>query len=211
MSFYLEVAKLRAARVLWARLVQERYKPNNPKSLLLRTHCQTSGYSLTGREAASLISRVAVLRRSIWFVPLRYVGTAAGAYGHVVFSTHYSVHGLGGASQITGRSLANFCLYNTPLSKDVSRCLGRGTHRRACLCPSISTKGDRYEGTAQNSVAFPGTLSRGCNKNVLSLDKSDSSPFCENSDLVIQTELRRRYFCPEAGGHFHTRTPRLPG
>lgn len=48
MSFYLEVAKLRAARVLWARLVQERFKPKNDKSLLLRTHCQTSGYSLTG-------------------------------------------------------------------------------------------------------------------------------------------------------------------
>lgn len=50
MSFYLEVAKLRAARVLWARLVQERFKPKNDKSLLLRTHCQTSGYSLTGLE-----------------------------------------------------------------------------------------------------------------------------------------------------------------
>lgn len=51
MSFYLEVAKLRAARVLWARLVKERFQPKNPKSLLLRTHCQTSGYSLTGGGA----------------------------------------------------------------------------------------------------------------------------------------------------------------
>lgn len=51
MSFYLEVAKLRAARVLWARLVKERFQPKNPKSLLLRTHCQTSGYSLTGTDA----------------------------------------------------------------------------------------------------------------------------------------------------------------
>lgn len=50
MSFYLEVAKLRAARVLWARLVKERFQPKNTKSLLLRTHCQTSGYSLTGEE-----------------------------------------------------------------------------------------------------------------------------------------------------------------
>lgn len=56
MSFYLEVAKLRAARELWARLVKERFQPKNPKSLLLRTHCQTSGYSLTGTngEKASL-------------------------------------------------------------------------------------------------------------------------------------------------------------
>lgn len=52
MSFYLEVAKLRAARVLWARLVKERFNPKNPKSLLLRTHCQTSGYSLTGKHVS---------------------------------------------------------------------------------------------------------------------------------------------------------------
>lgn len=55
MSFYLEVAKLRAARVLWARLVKERFQPKNAKSLLLRTHCQTSGYSLTGVLCADLV------------------------------------------------------------------------------------------------------------------------------------------------------------
>lgn len=49
MSFYLEVAKLRAARRLWSRLVRERFAPSNPKSLILRTHCQTSGYSLTAQ------------------------------------------------------------------------------------------------------------------------------------------------------------------
>lgn len=72
MSFYLEIAKLRAARVLWARLVKERFQPKNPKSLLLRTHCQTSGYSLTGirtregglrkREDAWLEIQIAGLR-----------------------------------------------------------------------------------------------------------------------------------------------------
>ena len=43
MNFYMEVAKLRAARRLWSKLVQERFEPKNPKSCLLRTHCQTSG------------------------------------------------------------------------------------------------------------------------------------------------------------------------
>jgi methylmalonyl-CoA mutase len=38
------VAKLRAARFIWATMVKERFKPKNPKSLVLRTHCQTSGY-----------------------------------------------------------------------------------------------------------------------------------------------------------------------
>ncbi|MFM8152386.1 MAG: methylmalonyl-CoA mutase family protein, partial [Polynucleobacter victoriensis] len=44
MNFYLEVAKLRAARLLWWRVMKE-FNPTNPKSLMLRTHCQTSGWS----------------------------------------------------------------------------------------------------------------------------------------------------------------------
>lgn len=47
MNFYMEIAKLRAARKLWAILVKEKFDPQNEKSLLLRTHCQTSGWSLT--------------------------------------------------------------------------------------------------------------------------------------------------------------------
>ena len=47
MNFYMEIAKLRAARRLWAQLVQEKFAPKSSKSLMLRTHCQTSGWSLT--------------------------------------------------------------------------------------------------------------------------------------------------------------------
>ncbi len=47
MNFYMEIAKLRAARRLWATLIKENFQPKNAKSLLLRTHCQTSGWSLT--------------------------------------------------------------------------------------------------------------------------------------------------------------------
>lgn len=47
MNFYLEIAKLRAARRLWAKLMKEKFQPKNSKSLTLRTHCQTSGWSLT--------------------------------------------------------------------------------------------------------------------------------------------------------------------
>lgn len=39
MNFYMEIAKLRAARMLWAQLIQEKFKPTNPKSAILRTHC----------------------------------------------------------------------------------------------------------------------------------------------------------------------------
>ncbi|RHY35820.1 hypothetical protein DYB34_009966 [Aphanomyces astaci] len=60
MNFYMEVAKLRAARKLWALLIQEKFAPKNPKSLLLRTHCQTSGYSLTEQDPYNNIIRTTV-------------------------------------------------------------------------------------------------------------------------------------------------------
>jgi methylmalonyl-CoA mutase len=50
MNFFMEVAKMRAARALWARLVSQ-FEPQNPKSLSLRTHSQTSGWSLTAQDA----------------------------------------------------------------------------------------------------------------------------------------------------------------
>lgn len=49
MNFFMEVAKLRAARLLWAKLVRQ-FHPANPKSLSLRAHCQTSGWSLTAQD-----------------------------------------------------------------------------------------------------------------------------------------------------------------
>lgn len=49
MNFYMEVAKLRAARRLWAELMKKNFNPQKKNSLLLRTHTQTSGYSLTAQ------------------------------------------------------------------------------------------------------------------------------------------------------------------
>ncbi|KAL4447610.1 hypothetical protein ABPG75_004829 [Micractinium tetrahymenae] len=60
MNFFSEVAKLRAARRLWARLVREKFGPKDEKSLVLRTHCQTSGYSLTAQEPYNNIIRTTV-------------------------------------------------------------------------------------------------------------------------------------------------------
>ncbi len=59
MSFYQEVAKLRAARLLWARIVSG-FKPRNPKSSMLRTHCQTSGWSLTEQDPHNNVVRTAI-------------------------------------------------------------------------------------------------------------------------------------------------------
>jgi methylmalonyl-CoA mutase len=50
MNFFTEIAKMRAARLLWAKLLKERFAPANPKSLSLRTHSQTSGWSLTAQD-----------------------------------------------------------------------------------------------------------------------------------------------------------------
>merc|ERR1712137_637310 len=60
MNFYMEIAKLRAARRLWARLVKERFDPQSEKSLLLRTHCQTSGWSLTEQDPYNNVIRTTV-------------------------------------------------------------------------------------------------------------------------------------------------------
>lgn len=60
MNLFMEAAKLRAARLLWAELMQELFAPQNPKSLMLRTHCQTSGVSLTGQDPYNNIIRTTV-------------------------------------------------------------------------------------------------------------------------------------------------------
>ncbi|WP_110240676.1 methylmalonyl-CoA mutase [Nocardioides gilvus] len=59
MNFYMEVAKMRAARAIWARLVRE-FNPKNPKSLSLRTHSQTSGWSLTAQDVFNNVGRTAI-------------------------------------------------------------------------------------------------------------------------------------------------------
>ncbi len=60
MRFYVEVAKLRAARLLWAKLMKERFAAKDPKSLMLRTHCQTSGWSLTAQDVYNNVVRTTV-------------------------------------------------------------------------------------------------------------------------------------------------------
>ena len=59
MNQFNEIAKMRAARLLWAKIVQE-FNPKNPKSLALRTHCQTSGWSLTEQDPYNNVARTCV-------------------------------------------------------------------------------------------------------------------------------------------------------
>ena len=59
MNYFMEVAKLRAARLLWAHLMSQ-FRPQNPKSLMLRTHCQTSGWSLSEQDMFNNVSRTCI-------------------------------------------------------------------------------------------------------------------------------------------------------
>jgi len=59
MNHFTEIAKMRAARMLWAKIVAQ-FNPQNPKSLMLRTHCQTSGYSLTAQDPYNNITRTTI-------------------------------------------------------------------------------------------------------------------------------------------------------
>jgi methylmalonyl-CoA mutase len=59
MDHFTEIAKLRAARMLWAKIVKQ-FNPKNPKSLALRTHCQTSGWSLTAQDPFNNVARTTI-------------------------------------------------------------------------------------------------------------------------------------------------------
>ncbi|MCK6523118.1 methylmalonyl-CoA mutase [Myxococcota bacterium] len=69
MDTFMEVAKLRAARQLWATLVERHFQPKDRRSLRLRTHCQTSGWSLTAQDPFNNVART-------------YVEALAAAFGH---------------------------------------------------------------------------------------------------------------------------------
>ncbi|MER8567909.1 methylmalonyl-CoA mutase [Mesorhizobium sp. M0924] len=60
MNFFMEIAKLRAARLLWATLMQKNFAPKDERSLSLRTHCQTSGWSLTAQDPYNNITRTMI-------------------------------------------------------------------------------------------------------------------------------------------------------
>ncbi|HEX6830319.1 MAG TPA: methylmalonyl-CoA mutase [Methyloceanibacter sp.] len=60
MNFFMEIAKMRAGRLLWAKLMAEEFKTKDPRSLALRTHCQTSGWSLAAQDVFNNVVRTCV-------------------------------------------------------------------------------------------------------------------------------------------------------
>ena len=91
MNFFMEIAKLRAARLLWARLMQQ-FDPKNPASLALRTHCQTSGVSLTEQDPLQQHH------------PHHDRGDGGGARRHAVAAHQLLRRGAGPADPVLGRA-----------------------------------------------------------------------------------------------------------
>ncbi len=60
MNFFMEVAKMRAARLIWSQLMRQNFSPKDPRSLSLRTHCQTSGWSLTAQDPYNNVMRTMI-------------------------------------------------------------------------------------------------------------------------------------------------------
>ncbi len=60
MNYFMEIAKMRAARLLWAKLIKSEFTPRDDRSLSLRTHCQTSGWSLTAQDAFNNVTRTGI-------------------------------------------------------------------------------------------------------------------------------------------------------
>ena len=60
MHYFMEIAKLRAARILWAEIMKTHFDPKDPKSLMLRTHCQTSGWSLAAQDVFNNVARTCI-------------------------------------------------------------------------------------------------------------------------------------------------------
>jgi methylmalonyl-CoA mutase len=60
MNYFMEIAKMRAARLLWAKLIKAEFAPKDARSLALRTHCQTSGWSLTAQDVFNNVARTCI-------------------------------------------------------------------------------------------------------------------------------------------------------
>ena len=76
MDHFMEIAKMRAARVLWAKIVKQ-FNPQNPRSMALRTHCQTSGWSLTEQDPFNNVARTCIEATSAVFAGTQSLHTNA--------------------------------------------------------------------------------------------------------------------------------------
>ena len=120
MNYFMEIAKMRAGRLIWAKLIKQEFDPKNERSLSLRTHSQTSGWSLTAQDIFNNATRTCL-------------EAMAATQGHT-----QSLHTNGSmklsrcrpTSQLASRATLN-CCYSKKAAPAVHRSLGRQSLRRA--------------------------------------------------------------------------------
>jgi len=128
MNYFTEIAKLRAARMLWAKIVQ-RFNPKNPKSLMLRSHTQTSGWSLTEQDPFNNIARTCL-------------EAMAAALGHTQsLHTNALDEAIALPSPFSARIARNTQLYLQE-ETDITRCIDpwAGSHHVEALTSSLAEK-----------------------------------------------------------------------
>lgn len=111
MNFFMEIAKMRAGRLLWAKVVKD-FGANNVKAMALRTHCQTSGYSLTAQDVYNNISRTCI-------------EALAAAFGGT-----QSLH-----TNSLDEAIALPTDYSAKIARDTQKYLQSGTHITAAIDP----------------------------------------------------------------------------
>ena len=119
MNFFMEVAKLRAARLLWADLLAGEFAPQDPRSMMLRTHCQTSGWSLTEQDPYNNIVRTA------------YEALAGALGGTQSLHTNSFDEAIGLPTEFSARIARNTQLI---LQNETGGDEGRRSARRLLLC-----------------------------------------------------------------------------
>ena len=159
MNFYLEIAKLRAARLLWWRIMKE-FKPKNPKSMMLRTHCQTSGWSLTEQDPYNNVVRTAIEAHG------------RGVRRHAVAAHQLVRRGDRAADRLLGAHRAQHPAH--PAGRDAhharDRSLGRlvhdgeadAGHGRSGLGDHRGSRGDGRHDQGRASPAGPSSRSKQC-------------------------------------------------
>ena len=174
MNFYMEIAKMRAARRLWAHLVKEQFDPKNEKSLLLRTHSQTSGVSLTEQVQSHCSFAGSV--------------TAARCSPSAAFTTPTATISVSGGKQPCDFMRAScLALFLTPFPLHSLRLALFVSFFRSCQDPYNNIVRTTIEAMA---AAFGGTQSLHTNAydEALGLPTVTSARIARNTQLILQEE-----------------------
>jgi methylmalonyl-CoA mutase len=148
MNFFMEVAKMRAARLLWAKLLTQ-FNPKDPRSLSLRTHCQTSGWSLTAQDVFNNVMRTTIEAMAATQGHTQSLHTNALDEAHR--TQHAIVPAAGKRHQPHHRSLGRLLLRRTADARSRGKGLGPYPGSRGARRHGESHRGRRAEAAHRGS------------------------------------------------------------